>query len=353
MKKLLLMNLLLLYKISSAQDFGLGPDPQFSQFFGNPLYHNPAFTGESGTTRLMTTYRSQWNGLGDGGYKTYMAGVDSYVGKGVGLGFLAFRDDQFKNFNSNSFSFLGSYNVVVNDNNVIQWGLQGSWTFHQINDMSNLRFVDRFVASPNGVTLNPSTDPIAINRGSFNWSYPNFDTGVLWKSSIHSDDSQLFWAGATWHNMKFKEKEFQPKGRFGLQAGFRIPHGLDFIGNGMVKDMNRERSIAFTSYFRKQGQFSQLDLGINFQYEPMNFGLWYRNIPFKNTGYAGRDALTFIAGVKLDKFLIEYSYDLTVSSLNKASGGANEITIWYGLEYFLDVTFRGLDARRKLKCTNF
>lgn len=353
MKKLLLIILFFFYKVCAAQNFGLGPDTQFSQFFANPLYHNPAFTGESGTTRLMTTFRSQWAGLGDGGYKSYMAGVDSYIGKGVGLGFLAFRDDQFKNFNTNSLSVLGSYNIVINDNNVMQLGLQGSWVFNQISDMNNLRFVDRFAASPNGVIINPSRDPVATNRGALNWSYPNFDTGFLWKSSINSDDSRLLWAGATWHHIKFKENDFQPKGRFGAQAGFRIPHGLGFIGNGRVRDMNRERSISFTSYFRKQGQFSQLDMGINFQYEPMNFGLWYRNIPFKGGGLAGRDALTFITGVKLGKFLIEYSYDLTVSSLNGATSGASEITLWYGLEYFLDVTFKGLDAKRKLKCTNF
>lgn len=352
MKKLFTIALFFFCKIVVGQKFGLGPDAQFSQFFANPLYHNPAFTGEAGATRLMATFRSQWAGLGDGGYKSYIAGIDGYASRGLGLGFLAFRDEQFKNFSTTSLSGLASYNIVINDNNVVVFGLQGSWVFNQINDLSNLKFVDRFSTTSNSVVINPSIDPLA-NKGGLSWNYLNFSGGFLWKNSPYMDNDRLVWAGGTWHNIKFSEKDFQPKGRVGLQAGFKIPHHLDFIGHGRVKDMERERNIAFTTHFRKQGRFSQLDMGVNFQYSPINLGVWYRNMPFKRADFPGQDAITFITGVKFGKFMFEYSYDLTVSSLNRTTAGANEITLWYGLDFDLDLSLNGLDRRRKLKCTNF
>ena len=38
--------------------------PQFSQFYTNPLYQNPALAGDAGTPRLIVNYRNQWPSVG-------------------------------------------------------------------------------------------------------------------------------------------------------------------------------------------------------------------------------------------------------------------------------------------------
>ena len=38
-------------------------DAEFSQFFSNPLYLNPAFAGTNSCPRLSTNHRAQWTGL--------------------------------------------------------------------------------------------------------------------------------------------------------------------------------------------------------------------------------------------------------------------------------------------------
>ena len=40
-------------------------DPQFTQFYANPLYLNPAFAGTARCPRLVMAYRNQWPSLSD------------------------------------------------------------------------------------------------------------------------------------------------------------------------------------------------------------------------------------------------------------------------------------------------
>ena len=38
-------------------------DAEFTQFYSNPIYLNPAFAGTNNCPRLSTIHRSQWTGL--------------------------------------------------------------------------------------------------------------------------------------------------------------------------------------------------------------------------------------------------------------------------------------------------
>ncbi len=52
-------------------------DPQFTQFYANPIYLNPAFAGSNGCPRLAMNYRNEWPNL-TGNYVTYSASYDQY-----------------------------------------------------------------------------------------------------------------------------------------------------------------------------------------------------------------------------------------------------------------------------------
>lgn len=51
---------LFLVIIILSSKVGLGQDPEFSQFFANPLHLNPALTGTSELPRFVLNYRNQW-----------------------------------------------------------------------------------------------------------------------------------------------------------------------------------------------------------------------------------------------------------------------------------------------------
>src|ERR1044072_6736656 len=63
-------------------------DPEFTQFYANPLYLNPAFAGTARCPRICLNYRTPWPGI-TGTFVTYSASYDQHVdGIQGGLGFL-------------------------------------------------------------------------------------------------------------------------------------------------------------------------------------------------------------------------------------------------------------------------
>src|SRR2546423_6783100 len=81
--------LVILLLISGA---ALAQDPEFTQFYANPLYLNPAFAGSARCPRLALNYRNQWPSL-QGTFVTYSASYDQHVdGISGGLGLLALSD---------------------------------------------------------------------------------------------------------------------------------------------------------------------------------------------------------------------------------------------------------------------
>jgi len=59
-------------------------DNQYSQFFANKIYLNPAFTGTEVCPRVILGFRDQWPGM-QGEYVSYTASYDQTINK-VGFG---------------------------------------------------------------------------------------------------------------------------------------------------------------------------------------------------------------------------------------------------------------------------
>ncbi|HRE96128.1 MAG TPA: PorP/SprF family type IX secretion system membrane protein, partial [Flavobacteriales bacterium] len=67
-------------------------DPEFTQFFANPLYLNPAFAGSKRCPRINLNYRNQWPAL-SGTFVTTSASYDQHVESIYGgLGLLVTND---------------------------------------------------------------------------------------------------------------------------------------------------------------------------------------------------------------------------------------------------------------------
>src|SRR5256885_16199202 len=71
---------------------GFAQDPEFTQFYANPLYLNPAFAGSARCPRLNLNYRNQWPAL-SGTFVTSSASFDQHFdGLSGGLGLLVLND---------------------------------------------------------------------------------------------------------------------------------------------------------------------------------------------------------------------------------------------------------------------
>ena len=91
MRKSLNCLLAILTLLSFAPDI-TAQDPEFTQFYANPLYLNPAFAGTARCPRLVMNYRNQWPSL-SGTFVTTSASYDQHVPTiQGGLGLIVLND---------------------------------------------------------------------------------------------------------------------------------------------------------------------------------------------------------------------------------------------------------------------
>ncbi|NTW34387.1 MAG: PorP/SprF family type IX secretion system membrane protein, partial [Bacteroidetes bacterium] len=72
--------------------------------------------------------------------------------------------------------------------------------------------------------------------------------------------------------------------------------------------------------YMKQMDFEQLNYGMYFNKYPFVGGVWFRQ------GFSNSDAFIVLVGLQTSVIKIGYSYDITVSKLSNASGGAHELS---------------------------
>lgn len=318
--------------------WGFAQDPQFTQFYAAPLYHNPAFTGGGYAPRIIFNYRNQWPSL-NANFITTAVGVDHYIDKlnsGIGVTFL--NDAQGSNRLKNTeFALLYSYQLKLDDINFLRLGIQGAYSNRGF-DASGLTFGDQF--DNNGYNGGTSTDPILT--GIKNVSFFDYSAGLLFYnpkvflglSMHHINRPGLSFANPATASPSTGcvSGDCVPR-KIMVNGGINIPLNNPFSNAGNV---DREFVATPAFLFKQQGKFTQLDLGAYVTYTPLTLGLWYRGIPLKKsaTTRSNHDALAALVGFRFENFSVGYSYDLTISGLGASSGGSHEISLSYQLEKF-------------------
>lgn len=133
-------------------------DPQFSQFYANPLYLNPALAGATLCPRLIGNFRDQWPATG-GAFITYNGSYDQYVNflhGGVGLLFTADRTGG-GNLNTTSVSLMYAYKFNITSHLYASVALQGGYYQRHL-VWENLTFED-MIDAQGQVTLPTSEKP--------------------------------------------------------------------------------------------------------------------------------------------------------------------------------------------------
>lgn len=330
---------------------GWSQDPQFSQFYANPLYLNPALAGGALAPRATVNYRNQWPSLTANFVTTSFSG-DLFLDRfNSGVGIIATFDSQgIGNLKSTELGGVYSYQIQLNDQTFVRLGLQGSYVTRTF-DYFGLTFGDQF--TDNGYTGNPTTDPVFSN-GMPQISYADFSTGGM----VYSD---WYWAGLSVHHLNRPDLAFiqsmdgsssRLPMKTSFHAGLRIPFsGYTYLGN----EIDKEKTISPAIHYKHQGKFDQLDVGMYITYSPLVLGMWYRGIPVKKyeENINNHESLIFLAGFRRDKFSLGYSYDATISTLGVGSGGAHEISISYLFENFPPGKPKTRKNSKMLSCPKF
>ncbi len=343
MKRLLFFGVLLVQSV-------MGQDPQFTQFYAAPMYHNPAFTGSGYAPRVMMNYRNQWPSL-NANFVTTLFSLDHYIERansGVGVMFLS--DKQGYNLSNTELRLLYSYELKINRNNGLRFGLNGGYSFRGL-EPGGLVFGDQL--DHTGHTGQPSNDPLARARLQ---SVNTLDVGA---GLLYFNPR--YFLGASMNHLTEPKLSFfrEPTGTIPALPRQLIVHGGYNVDlSHLITDSYSEREFTLTPTFlyKKQGAYSQLDIGGYVTYSPFTLGLQYRGIPLTKVfnNFPNQDAISGVIGIRYENFSFGYSYDLTVSGLGARSGGSHEVSIAYQLPQIeLERTPRNRMRKKALDCPKF
>jgi type IX secretion system PorP/SprF family membrane protein len=282
-------------------------DPQFSQFYSNPLYLAPSFAGAAGGSRICANYRDQWVNL-PSTFTTYSFSYDHYFSHfNSGFGLLAYKDAAGTGqLGTLSVGVQYSYNFKILESIFIRPGLHFSYRENGI-AWDKLKFIEQVMY--NGGT-NTQAEPLAKTR----------DVDLALSTLVYT---KRVWAGITTDHLLAPNMSL-------YASETKVPVKISLFGGVELVKKSRllkpsEETMTLAYLFKKQGPYYQLDLGVYWFKNPLVLGIWYRGIPPFNSQRG--DAIILLVGYKTRNFNVGYSYDLTVSNLIGQALGSHEISM--------------------------
>lgn len=287
-------------------------DPEFSQFYANRLYLNPAFAGTERCPRIGLNYRNQWPSL-DQGFVTYSASYDQHFNAlSGGLGLLAMSDEAGAGtITYQNIGLLYAYQLNITRFFSMTAGVQVSYVEKKV-DWSKLTFGD-MIDPRQGFIYNTEEVPITDPARAV-----DFSVGVLGFSD------KYFGGFAVHHitepNMALTQGPPSDPTRpvskldrkYTIHAGAVYPiRGLGGVDKGTVSP---------NFIYQNQAGFNLFNYGFYASRGVLIGGLWVRH------SLSNFDAVIAMVGLKMDRFKLGYSYDLTVSRLTNEPGGSHEIS---------------------------
>lgn len=285
-------------------------DPQFSQYYANPIYTNPAFAGGSYVGRLGLNYRSQWPSI-SGTFRTFSASYDEHFESiNGGFGVILTSDEAgVGTLRSTSISSMYSYQIIINKYVTMRAAIQVG--FHQKTiDYSKLIFVDQIEAQQ-GIVRATGEKPRETVY------FPNFSAGTV----IYSNK---FYAGFAIHNLN------QPQQGFYQSIGNKLEMRYTAHGGLVIPVIeNRDPKKASNFYpsilYMQQGATNQINLGVYYNQGPILFGTYFRQTK------RNPDAIILLLGLRTQKVKIGFSYDATLSQVRFGARQSYEVSLGFEL----------------------
>lgn len=317
-------------------------DIQWAQYYGVPLFQNPAFAGAEHCDHYIFQQRLQWPGLEANHTSSYVSydrflyqyrsGVGGYITQdfqGISL-----RND--KNYPNSSLSNSSidisttkvaaqyAYELPIDATHSVRAGLELG--------LMNSYLSNNFIF-PSEIDPVTGYDDNADGLGSLSNFAPDIGSGILYYSK------HLYAGFAGYHlnkpSLSFfsaSPNQIARKGTF--MAGYKInlkkSPTMAYLNNKVNK------SITPTMNYKFQEKSDQMDFGMYGVYDHVMFGWWYRGIPMKKNPvnidpYShNNESVVLMAGWRFNGWKWSVSYDWIVSSLTSANPrGAYEFSMAY------------------------
>lgn len=299
---------------------GYAQDLHFSQYFNSPLTTNPANTGfiPDGNYRIGINYRDQWSSV-PVPYKTMSAFGDMQLFREqltygwVGIGAVILRD-------------------VAGSGNLSSTKAYGSVAYHQLLGESSLLSLG-FQAG----TANKRVDITKLTFGD-QWNGKFFDANMSTAEPFTQSSVNYFDLNVGMNYAYFPTENLYVNTGFAVQH-VNTPRETFYDGDNVVP----RRYIGFlnasikmsdlvilnpSAYYAQQANSHEFVIGLNAAYnlsgdgdKQVSGGVYYR----------AKDAAVFMVGYQISNIKLQFSYDITTSTLATSNSrrGAYEIGLIY------------------------
>jgi len=289
-----------------------GQDAHFSQFYANPLYLNPAFTGTVNCPRFAINFRDQYPAI-PRNYMAFSGSYDQHINAlHGGIGALFSADIAGAGImQTYSAGIIYNYRLHVSHQFNLQFAMQTNFLHTSLN-WQNFEFASEII-------------PVYISETLPTDYYKSSNSQIDGALGFVGYTSHLYFGLAVHHlfpvQMGFRMLNI-PKYMLGIKwtahIGGEIPISKKLKDEDNYGDISLYPNVLFTS----QKQFHYLHEGFYFKFYPFTIGTWIRHT-FKNL-----DAIIVSCGVEYKILRIGYSYDFTVSKLER-TGGAHEVSLQF------------------------
>lgn len=310
----------------SAVFFSKAQDIHFSQFYMNPVYLNPALTGDfDGDWRFTANQRSQWRAVSRP-FNTLALSAENREGlllPGLFHAVNIFHDAAGDgNYRTIEMNLSSSYQRFLDLDSIhsVTPGLQIGFNHKRI-DFSQLNFDNQF----NGFYFDPDI-PVSESLTATSRTGLNFSIGAIY--TYQPEARKKITAGIGWFNLPQAKQSFY--GNELIKRDKRV-----VIHAKAIYELNFEWDLQPGLFMQFQGKYKELVIGSNVRYlykdKKGEFiapyaGLWFRN----------KDAVYLTAGAYYNEWTAGISYDINVSQLAPASNvrGGLEFSLQYILHLF-------------------
>ena len=308
------MKLRLLFLLSLLVSTAFSQDPSITQFYNNPNYINPAYTGViQNNFRLTSMYRSQYGMNSRSGkfglYKTAFIGSDIRIqtttsGNAATFGFTYINDNSgFSTLSTNYFSMSMGSSIPVSKNSKVSLGLSAGMVSTTLEESFRLGH------QWNGTQWDGSIDLLddqAINDLSGLTRYPIAGAGIALLTKYNRTDK--FFLGLSANNLNTPNVSFLEGGSINLAPTFNANMGF----NNQVR---QEIVLVNNLLARFQGQSYQVVANTTINYQPnfksnsFNAGVGFRLTNGLNNAVAG-ESFILTTGYGVGEFTVQASVDI-------------------------------------------
>ncbi|MCO5258631.1 MAG: PorP/SprF family type IX secretion system membrane protein [Crocinitomicaceae bacterium] len=297
-------------------------DPNFSQFYNNPVYYNPGMISLNSGYSVKLHARNLWAPV-PGRFNTFAASFEGQIIPKLAMAVNAYTDVAGEALLRTTGGYLTyAYRPIETKNFMLQVGVNGG-IINKYIDWSKLRFSDNYHEIQGEVG---TTAFIAPSYRST--TYADFGSGI----SIRFNHEARKYSGYRKLMATFGFSALhltQPKE--GLMTGGKLP--IKLVASFNTAILVNETIISPAIIYENQNRFQTATIGFSVIQRPIIVGAWIRNEGiFRRANKFDSFVLNFGVNFPTKKnqvVKVMYSIDFTISQLRSASFGSHELSLVY------------------------